>query len=152
MRTKNVSNNHQIIVKFQKGIQMSRKDAVQITKTLVLLKQKRKQDLIKKNWQICDPSFLFSLVFVISVWSNLFTSNFWRRFGKYRNSILYRIWNLALVVQKQDSVIYRINLYRISPRERNCVIHWIVIYPPFEQLGIGLFTRLQYPMSYILKF
>ena len=78
---------------------MSRKDAVQITKALVLLKQKRKQDLIK-NWQICDPSFLFSLVSVISVFSNLFTSNFWRRFGKYRNSILYRIWNLAMVVQK----------------------------------------------------
>ena len=130
---------------------MSRKDAIQITKTLVLLKHKRKQDLIK-NWQICELSFLFGLVSVISVWSNLFTSNFWRRFGKYRNSILYRIWNLALVVQKQDSVIYRINLYRISPRERNCVIHWIVIYPPFEQLRIGLFTRLQYPMSYILKF
>ena len=130
---------------------MSRKDAAQITKTLGLLKQKRKQDLIK-NWQICDPSFLFSLVSVISVWSNLFTSNFWRRFGKYRNPILYRIWNLALVVPKQDSVIHRINLYRISTRERNCVIHWIVIYPPFELLGPGLFTRLLYPMSDILKF
>ena len=62
-------------MKFQKGIQMSRKDAVQITKALVLLKQKRKQDLIK-NWQICDPSFLFSLVSVISVWSNFFTTIF----------------------------------------------------------------------------
>ena len=72
---KNVWNNSKIIVKFQKGIQMSRKDAVQITKALVLLKQKRKQDLIK-NWQICDPSFLFSLVSVISVWSNFFTTIF----------------------------------------------------------------------------
>ena len=84
---------------------MSRKDAVQITKALVLLKQKRKQDLIK-NWQICDPSFLFSLVSVISVWSNFFTTIF----GYIESEIwpwLFKSSGRKNVLRKLLRILYR---------------------------------------------
>ena len=73
---------------------MSRKDELQITKTLVLLKQKKKKGF--KNWQIYDPSLLFSLVSMISVRRNLFTPIFGDYLGNteilFYKSIESGIW------------------------------------------------------------
>ena len=77
--------------------------------------------LLNSGIRYLNPLVLLLLLISLNLtYSNaiqlLFVQTIWR----------HQLYHLALVVQKVDSAIHRINRY---PPDKYCIVHWAVIYP-----------------------